>query len=344
MTPLKQEMLTELRKLDTATVATSLYILQISCAVAKVSTEPGEIPISGSEAALGILRSKLSMMTSESNNAPPQVAPLPGGDSYLCLTDGLDNSLQALTLNCDNADDARRNMARLDVLDSIRMLGQSMSYVVAGEPMVYAKNTFKLEVSNSMGDVVGRAGNLVLETSSAMPIGITTVYFEVPVLEHPDILSHVGAVFTDNPDATGRIRFLNVPDPESLATGRSLGIRYMDSSGRLVRLSNHEYRAFEKTLAADTPGLNGFFVLYSEIAPSPPPQPSPPPSPPPMPPSIPPPNPPLSPLSSSNDNSVGVGLIAGPVAAAVALCGLVACVYLRRRRGRLMQEIVPRDS
>jgi hypothetical protein len=122
-------------------------------------------------------------------------------------------------------------------------------------------------------------------------------------------------------------------------------MRFLGSSGELERIDGVAYEEGDGVgrVVGSTLRFDGFFAVFSEAAPAPPPPPSPPPSPPPPPPPIPPPSPPPG-GAPTEDDGVSMSLVLGAAGAGLAVLGVLACVYLRRRRGRLLNEIVPRIS
>jgi hypothetical protein len=205
-----------------------------------------------------------------------------------------------------------------------------------------------LQVIRSRGAVTADAGAVrafVSAPQPSQPLVVTAVHFRVPVLSHPYLIGTAAVVFVQGEAAAGMLSFGDVPTPGSLPQGRILGMRFLGPDGELESIPGVTYEESDGVgrVVGSTLRFDGFFAVFSEQAPSPPPPPSPPPSPPPPPPPMPPPSPPPG-GAASDDAGMSLSLVLGASGGGVALLLLVTCVYLRRRRGQRVNEIVPRIS
>ena len=148
MVALKEEVLTQLQRVDAAAVATGVYMLQAACAVAAVASAPGELSAAAAAAAVAIAHRSLRSLT----ETGATVAPLPGGDPFECAVATLDLTLTASSINCGGLDEESRYAAVLNVVDSLRTLGAAMGLSLTDaepDPLTYSMSSFVLQVRSS---------------------------------------------------------------------------------------------------------------------------------------------------------------------------------------------------
>ncbi|KAK3281997.1 hypothetical protein CYMTET_10244 [Cymbomonas tetramitiformis] len=346
---LKRDILVTFSELDRATLASSVYVLQSTCAVAALLAEPADLSLAGAEAAVRILTRKLYAMSG--SREAVSLAPVPGGDAFECLMQAVDLLQLGLNLNCGSDDQAASDPTRIQVLALLLDAGKVVSYTTDpdDDPKDYRMTTYNMSVSTGIGLVRGEvpAASFVgyaTANENTITLGGHISSIDAQIVEDSKVLSLPVAVYTESSSTTGSLTLKGVPGITEIPEGRSLGIRYLGENGELIPLTEEVYDPEERTITVYGTQFNAFFYLYLETEAPPPPAPSP----------FPPggvPSPPLRDSqtgeepASEDDDDIPVWLVVGPILAIlVVVAGVGAVVYLRWKQRMQEVAVAPEDD